>query len=161
MPRSEVQLDDIDHDLLAVLQRDADQTLSALGEQIGLSPSAVQRRITRLKKDGVIARTVVELAPEATSDLILAVCVVTLDRESNERHERFQQRLLDAPEVQQVYMVSGDWDYVVVFATHGMAHHNEVTGRLLSDAPNVRRYTTLFVLKPVRTGNALPTRRAD
>jgi len=152
-------LDDIDHELLALLQRDADQTLSALGERVGLSPSAVQRRITRLKKRGVIARTVVELAPEATTDVILAVCVVTLDRESNERHEGFQQRLLAAPEVQQIYMVSGDWDYVVVFATHGMRQHNEVTGRLLSDAPNVRRYTTLFVLKPVRTGNALPTRQ--
>jgi hypothetical protein len=46
---------------------------------------------------------------------------------------------------------------VVVLVTAGMAHHNEVQERLLMDAPNVRRYTTLFVLNPVRTGATIPT----
>lgn len=152
------RLDDIDHELLALLQRDAGRSLFELGDAVGLSASAVQRRIKRLEQTQVIARRTIVLGPAFTADVILAVCLVTLDRESNQRHAAFQQRLLDAPEVQQILMVSGDWDYVVVFATHGLEQHNEVTGRLLSDAPNVRRYTTLFVLKPVRTGNAIPTR---
>lgn len=45
-----------------------------------------------------------------------------------------------------------------MLATSGMAHHNEVSERLLMDAPNVRRYSTLFVLDPVRTGSAIPVR---
>jgi Lrp/AsnC family transcriptional regulator, leucine-responsive regulatory protein len=63
-----------------------------------------------------------------------------------------------ASEVQQIYDVSGHWDYVVVVACSGMAHHAQVADRLFNQAPNVRRYTTLFVLDPVRTSGALPTR---
>lgn len=47
---------------------------------------------------------------------------------------------------------------VVIIASSGMAHHTETADRLFKEAPNVRRYTTLFVLGPVRTGSALPTR---
>jgi Lrp/AsnC family transcriptional regulator, leucine-responsive regulatory protein len=158
MAASTPPLDDLDHHLLELLQRDAGRTLRDLGEDVGLSPSAVQRRVKRLESRGVIARKVVELAPEFTADVVLAVCLVTLERESSQNHAAFQRRLLAAPEVQQVYTVSGDWDYVVMFATRGMRHHNEATTRLLSDAPNVKRYTTLFVLEPVRASNAIPTR---
>jgi Lrp/AsnC family transcriptional regulator, leucine-responsive regulatory protein len=70
----------------------------------------------------------------------------------------FRKRLLAAREVQQIYDVSGEWDYVVMVACSGMAHHTEVAERLFNRAPNLRRYTTMFVLDPVRTSGALPTR---
>ena len=47
-----VSLDEFDHRLLELLQRDAGATLTALGEAVGLSASAVQRRITRYRKSG-------------------------------------------------------------------------------------------------------------
>lgn len=151
-------LDDIDHRLLDELQADAGRTLSTLGEIVGLSPSAVQRRVERYRSAGLLARTSAVLDPRFSPDLVLAVCLVRVERESRRLHEAFQRRLLAAPEVQQVYSVYGEWDYVVVLAAAGMAHHNEVSERLLMDAPNVRRYSTLFVLNPVRTGSAIPTR---
>ena len=85
------------------------------------------------------------------------MCLVTLERESSRYHHAFRKRLLAASEVQQIYDVSGDWDYVVIIACSGMAHHTEVADRLFNEAPNVRSYTTLFVLDPVRTGSVLPT----
>jgi DNA-binding Lrp family transcriptional regulator len=153
-----VKLDEIDHLLLDELQSDAGRTLRELGEVVGLSPSAVQRRMDRYRASGLLARTTAVLNPKASHDLVFAVCLVAVERESSRLHEAFQRRLLAAPEVQQLYMVYGEWDYVVVLVTSGMAHHNEVTERLLTDAPNVRRYSTLFVFDPVRTGSAIPTR---
>lgn len=47
---------------------------------------------------------------------------------------------------------------MVVLAAAGLAHHNEISERLLMDAPNVRKYSTLFVLDPIRTGSSIPTR---
>ena len=47
-------LDEFDHRLLELLQRDADATLSALGEAVGLSASAVQRRIKRYRESGLM-----------------------------------------------------------------------------------------------------------
>lgn len=153
-----MKLDEIDHLLLDELQADAGRTLRELGEVVGLSPSAVQRRMERYRDSGLLARTAAVLNPKATPDLVIAVCLVAVERESPRLHEAFQRRVLAAPEVQQVYTVYGAWDYVVVLTTTGMSHHNEVAGRLFTEASNVRRYSTLFVLDPVRTGAAIPTR---
>ncbi|GAB3450192.1 Lrp/AsnC family transcriptional regulator [Actinophytocola sediminis] len=151
-------LDEIDYRLLDELQADAGRTLSALGEIVGLSPSAVQRRVERYRTSGLLARTAAVLDPRFSPDLVLAVCLVGMERESRRLHEAFQRRLLAAPEVQQVYEVYGEWDYVVVLAAAGMANHNEISERLFMDTPNVRKYSTLFVLNPARTGAAIPTR---
>jgi Lrp/AsnC family transcriptional regulator, leucine-responsive regulatory protein len=151
-------LDDTDRHLLAELQDDADRTLRDLGELVGLSPSAVQRRMSRYRTSGLLARTTAVLDPRLLGDLVLAVCLIQVERESRRLHEAFHRRLLAAPEVQQLYSVYGEWDYVVVLAASGMAHHNEISERLLMDAPNVRKYSTLFVLDPVRTGTSIPTR---
>ena len=45
-------LDEIDHELLALLQEDASRTLLDLGRAVRLSPSAVQRRIRRYLRAG-------------------------------------------------------------------------------------------------------------
>jgi len=152
-------LDDVDHRLLVELQADAGRTLRELGEVIGLSPSAVQRRIDRYRRGGLLDRLVAVLDPKQTPETLLAVVLVSMERESRKLHDSFQRRLLAAPEVQQLYDVSGAWDYVVIMATTSMHHHNEASQRLIMDAPNVRRYTTLFVLDARRTGSVLPTRR--
>jgi DNA-binding Lrp family transcriptional regulator len=153
-----VKLDEIDHLLLDELQADAGRTLRELGEVVGLSPSAVQRRVERYRESGLLARTAAVLDPKASRDLVMAVCLVAVERESPRLHDAFQRRLLAAPEVQQVYVVYGEWDYVVVLTTSGMSHHNEVSERLFTHGANVRRYSTLFVLDPIRTGAAIPTR---
>jgi Lrp/AsnC family leucine-responsive transcriptional regulator len=150
-------LDDTDRHLLAELQDDAGRTLRDLGELVGLSPSAVQRRIARYRTSGLLARTTAVLDPRVLPDLVLAVCLIQVERESRRLHEAFHRRLLAAPEVQQLYSVYGEWDYVVVLAAAGMANHNEISERLFMDAPNVRKYSTLFVLDPVRTGTSIPT----
>ncbi|WP_073480789.1 Lrp/AsnC family transcriptional regulator [Streptoalloteichus hindustanus] len=160
MPRDGKVLDELDHRLLALLQEDSGRTLGDLGEAVGLSASAVQRRVERYRASGILARCVAVLEPRHGLDVLLAVCLVTLERESSHAHEEFRSRLLAAPEVQQLYNVAGDTDYVVVLATTGMAHHREVADRLLKDSPNVLRYSTMFVLDPVRTGSVLPTRHA-
>jgi len=152
------ELDDIDHRLLDELQTDAGRTLRALGEIVGLSPSAVQRRMERYRATGLVARTAAVLDPKYSPDLVFAVCLVAVERESQRLHDAFQRRLLAAPEVQQLYVVYGEWDYVAMLVTSGMAHHNEISERLFAQAANVRNYRTQFVLNPVRTGSAIPTR---
>src|SRR5579859_7056682 len=52
-PRTPTSLDDLDRKLLDLLQQDAGRSLYQLGEAIGLSPSAVQRRLSRYRSSGV------------------------------------------------------------------------------------------------------------
>lgn len=151
-----MKLDEVDHLLLDELQTDAGRTLRELGEAVGLSPSAVQRRMGRYRASGLVSHLAAVLDPKFSPDLVLAVCLVAVERESPRLHEAFQRKLLAAPEVQQMFVVYGEWDYVVVLTTTGMSHHNEVASRLFTQTLNVRRYSTLFVLEPVRTGATIP-----
>jgi DNA-binding Lrp family transcriptional regulator len=153
-----VKLDEIDHLLLDELQTNADRTLRELGEIVGLSPSAVQRRMERYRNSGLVSRTTAVLDPKASHDLVMAIVLVAVERESPRLLEAYQRRLLAAPEVQQLYGCYGGWDYVVVLVTSGMAHHNEVSQRLFAEAPNIRKYSTMLVLDPMRTGSAIPAR---
>ncbi|ALN93361.1 asnC family protein [Lysobacter gummosus] len=151
-------MDEFDHKLLELLQQDASSTLSELGDAVGLSPSAVQRRMTRYRQDGLM-RQVAVLDPLALGSTLAAVWV-TMERESVERHAAFHARVRAAPEVQQCYTLAGEWDYLVILATTGVLHCRQVVDRLFLDEGNVKRYDTHLVFDVVKHGLELPTRDA-
>ena len=150
-------LDEFDHRLLALLQRDADVTLTALGEAVGLSPSAVQRRIVRYRKTGLL-RQVALLDPKLLVSTTLAVVWVAMERDSAKAHAAFCARMRAAPEVQQCYTLAGEWDYLVILTTAGVAHYREVAERLFLDEGVIRRYETRMIFDAVKQGLVLPTR---
>jgi Lrp/AsnC family leucine-responsive transcriptional regulator len=57
-------LDAIDRELIARLQDDARTPVVALAQVVGLSRSAVQERLRRLERDGVIAQYTLRLGAE-------------------------------------------------------------------------------------------------
>ncbi|MGK5555973.1 Lrp/AsnC family transcriptional regulator [Actinomadura kijaniata] len=150
------RLDEIDVHLLDLLQHDAGRTLHDLGEQVGLSPSAVQRRIARYRKDGLITRQIAVLDPHRFGPTVLATVLVTLDQESFEHHRAFAQRMRSEPQVQQCYQVAGPWDYVVILAAHSMRDCSHLGNRLFKADNNIKRYETLLVFDTIKTGLTLP-----
>jgi Lrp/AsnC family leucine-responsive transcriptional regulator len=159
--RRPVELDEIDHELLALLQEDAGRTLRELGEAVRLSPSAVQRRISRYQTTGLIARKVAVLDSRKIGGTLLAIVLVALGQESTARHEALRARLLAAPEVQQCYDVAGEWDYVAVLVASGMPHCRELVARLFLDDSSIKRCETLPVFDPVKLGLGLPIPRIE
>ena len=157
MPRKNaLQLDELDRKLLDLLQSDAARPLYELGDEVGLSASAVQRRLARYRSSGVIARQVAVLDPDVVPGTVLACVLVTLERETKKLHSAFRQRLLAAAEVQQCYDLAGTWDYLVMVAATSMPHCRTVIDDLFLDAPNVKRYETLFIFEPIKRGLNIP-----
>ncbi|HSR65249.1 MAG TPA: Lrp/AsnC family transcriptional regulator [Xanthomonadaceae bacterium] len=157
MAATPLPLDEFDHRLLELLQRDADATLAALGDAVGLSASAVQRRIKRYRAQGLL-RAVAVLDPSALPATTLATVWVTMERDTLRAHSAFRARMRGAPEVQQCYALAGEWDYLVILAASSVAHYREVAERLFVDEGNVRRYETRLVFDTVKQGLTLPTR---
>ena len=159
MPRRTPKaLDDLDRKLLDLLQQDAGRSLDRLGEAVGLSPSAVQRRLTRYRSSGLIAKEVAVLDPDVMPGTVLACVLVTLERESKRHHSSFRERMRAAPNVQQCYDLAGEWDYLAVIVAGSMTHCRSVLNDLFMDAPNVKRFDTLFVLDTVKRGLNIPLR---
>ena len=65
MARPRPTLDDIDHDILAVLARDGRIGWQALGPRVGLSANAAAERVRRLERAGVITGYTVRVDPIA------------------------------------------------------------------------------------------------
>ena len=149
-------LDAFDHRLLDLLQADAGRTLTALGEAVGLSPSAVQRRIKRYRETGLL-RQVAVLDADAFPAVVLAAVWVTMERESVRQLNAFYARMRAAPEVQQCYQLAGDWDYLVIMATTSVGAYREAAERLFKVDGNIKRYETRLVFDTVKRNLRLPT----
>ncbi|GLZ80920.1 hypothetical protein Afil01_57270 [Actinorhabdospora filicis] len=154
--RSHPALDEIDMMLLDLLQRDAARTLRELGEDVGLTPSAVQRRIARYKAAGLISAQVAVLDPHRLGPTVLASVMLTLVRESMEHHKAFTDRMRAAPEVQQCYLIAGPWDYLVMLAAKSPRHCSELGNRLFKSDENIKRYETCIVFDTIKAGLTIP-----
>ncbi|MGO8070653.1 Lrp/AsnC family transcriptional regulator, partial [Rhizobium leguminosarum] len=60
------QLDRFDRDILDIVQRDCQLKAETIAERIGLSVAAVQRRVKRLREEGIIRAEVAVVERKAT-----------------------------------------------------------------------------------------------
>ncbi|WP_378729806.1 Lrp/AsnC family transcriptional regulator [Nocardia brasiliensis] len=149
-------LDHIDHRLLELVQVDATQPLHELGERVGLSPSAVQRRLTRLRAGGVITAEVAVVDPRAVGMGLTTVVLVELAEDDADEYLAFCDLVLAEPAVQQCYSVVGQWDYVVVMVTADLAAYRLISNDLFVRNKSVLRYETLPTYERVKAQLAVP-----
>lgn len=149
-------LDDFDREILRWLQRDARATGEAIGAEIGLSAAAVQRRIQRLRKSGVIVAEVAIVDPVAVGQAMTFVVGVELEHERADMLDAFRRAARADPNVQQCYYVTGAADFVLIVLARDMADFETFTRRLLFDNSNIRRFTTSVVMSRDKVGNGVP-----
>ncbi len=149
-------MDDIDHRLLELVQVDATRPLHELGERVGLSPSAVQRRLTRLRTGGVITAQVAVIDPRTVGMGLTTVVLVELAEDDADHYLAFCERMLAEPAVQQCYSVVGQWDYVVVMITEDLADYRRISNELFVRDKSVHRYETLPTYERVKAQLAVP-----
>ena len=150
-------IDPYDRQLLALVQQDAAQTADALALLVPLSPSAIQRRLKRLRELGVIERQVAVIDPQHLGGTTLFLASLQLAHEHPDRMNRLRAWLAERAEVQQAYYVTGESDFMVMVCARDAAGYEALMARLIADNPDVKRYTTSVVLAPVKRGLAVPT----
>jgi Lrp/AsnC family transcriptional regulator, leucine-responsive regulatory protein len=150
------QIDRLDRALLAAVQRDSSLTHEQLSQLVGLSASAIQRRLRRLEAGGVIERQVAVLDPEKLRQGAMFIVGVEVERERPELVQPLRKWLRDEPAVQQAYYVTGSADYVLIIVAPEIAEFDALMSRMMLANPNVRRFTTQVVMSSVKRGLAVP-----
>jgi Lrp/AsnC family leucine-responsive transcriptional regulator len=138
--------DRFDKRLLDIVQRDASLTSDAMARQVGLSPSAVQRRLKRLQESGVISSTVAVLDPARVGRPTYFIVGLEVERERPELMGRLRAWLLAERAVQQAFYVTGAADFILIVVAQSVEAYDELMGRLIADNPNVTRFTTNVAL---------------
>jgi Lrp/AsnC family leucine-responsive transcriptional regulator len=140
--RAEI-VDELDIRILDLLCQDSRRTLGALGERVGLSVSAVQRRIARLEEAGVI-RGYTALIDHSKLGRPLEA-FVELRFSGSTRVDAIAGIGDDIPEVQDVFTIAGDPDALAWIRVQDVADLKRVVDRLRSSGP-VTGTKTLMVL---------------
>ncbi|MCL9780637.1 Lrp/AsnC family transcriptional regulator [Vibrio sp. S4M6] len=151
-----IDVDGFDLKILSAIQKDSRIAQSELGEEVNLSTAAVNRRLKKLKANGVIKRYTALLNQEALGFGL--TIIVNIEVESEQIHELDSTRrdFENCPYVQQCYYVTGEWDFVLIFAVKSMEQYNELTRELFLQKPNVKRFKTLVALSKHKVGFELP-----
>jgi Lrp/AsnC family leucine-responsive transcriptional regulator len=144
-------LDEFDRALLNAVQRDDSRTADQLAEHVALSPSAIARRMRRLRGEGWIVRTIALLAPRLLESRLRALVLVQLNEHADRRgKEQLLQRLRSADEVQFAYEISGSYDLLALLDCTGMDAFVEIAESLFAADATVRRYETSFVKRELK-----------
>lgn len=144
-------LDRFDILLLNLVQRDDSRTAEQLARDVPLSPSAIARRLRRLRSDGWIARTIALLSARLADRRLRAVVLVQLAEHADLKGKAaLRERLLGTDEVQFCYEITGPHDLMMLIDCESMDAFNGIADSVLSSDATVRRYETHFVKREVK-----------
>ena len=139
-------LDRFDLQLLNEVQRDDGRTAEELATRVPLSPSAIARRLRRLRSEGWIARTIGLLGPQLTGTRLRSIVMLQLSEHADQDGKSaLLQRIRAAPQIQFCYELAGTYDLLLLFDCGSMDEFNDVAERVLTADTTVRRYETSFV----------------
>ncbi len=150
------KLDPLDLKLLSWLQVDNLLTTEILAERVGLSPSAVARRLRHLRSTRVIAGDVAVVSEQALGHPLSAIIHVQLERHALTEVASFKRQLATCANVQFCLEISGAFDILLLVVVADMEAFNLFADDMLAGQRAVRRYETSFVKRRVKASLALP-----
>ena len=141
-------LDRFDRALLAEMQKDNQTPARLLAERVGLSQSAVLRRLRRLRAEKIIAADVSIVSPEILG-VPLSVHVLVSISQGSRTYKDFARKLRLRPEVRHASYVTGGADFVIHLRIASMADYAEFAKEMVHDDPNVVEYHTYVAMHEV------------
>tara|TARA_B100000925_G_scaffold201577_1_gene152804 strand:+ start:52 stop:531 length:480 start_codon:yes stop_codon:yes gene_type:complete len=156
MPSQSDQLDKIDRNILRLLQQNARMPHTELARKVGLSTTPCKERVRRLERDGVIQRYQAVLNPAALDRGLVVFVQIRLNRTSQDIFEEFTARAVDLPEIQECYLVSGNFDYLLKARVADMNAYRTLLGETLLTLPGVLESTSYVVMEQVSESLMLP-----
>lgn len=127
-------MDAIDRKLLAILAEDASIAYRDLGEKLGLSAPSVYERVKKLKKEGAIRRTTIEIDGEAIGCPLLAFVHVTTEGWGKTPE---MLAMAEDPRVEELHSVAGDSCMILKVRCEGTGALEQLLKRVY-DIPGVR-----------------------
>lgn len=150
-----VKIDDTDRRILAILQRDAAIGLDALGDKVGLSRNACWRRIRALDEAGVILGRVALLDPDRLGLGLTVFMQIRAERHDAEWLKAFARATKAMPEIQSVYRMTGDLDYLIRARVADMKDYDRLYQRLIARVP-MGDVSASFVMEEIKDTTELP-----
>jgi len=151
-----VDLDQTDRRILGWLQKEPGINAAELGEKIGLSQSAVWRRIQSLRDEGVIKDQPVKLDREKVGLNTMVFAHVKLTSHGRSNLAEFSEAVSQYPEVLDCYVLLGNVDFLLRIVTEDIKAYERFFFEKLSQLPGIQEVNSSIVLSDIKHTTVLP-----
>jgi DNA-binding Lrp family transcriptional regulator len=149
-------LDRHDVVLLNELQRDARQTVQQLADAVGLSTTPCWKRVKELESTGVIRGYTALIDREKVGLALAVIAEVNLTRHHEDDVRRFEQAVVDCPQIVGCWATTGQADYVVKVLVPDIHAYERFLHETAFKLPGVTHVRSSVVLKEVKAEGRLP-----
>jgi len=126
-----------------------------LARRVNLTPTPCLERVKRLEKEGFITDYVALIDPVRANAALCAYIEIQLTQSTTAAFKRFNQHMLDMPEVQECQMVAGGFDYLIKIRVSDMQHYQKFLGEKLASIDGISQTHTYVVIQDVKSSTAI------
>ncbi|MBR6767015.1 MAG: Lrp/AsnC family transcriptional regulator [Clostridia bacterium] len=145
-------MDETDARIIELLSEDAAITSTEIGAAVGLSIPAVNKRIQKLKKEGVIRRFTILTDGKAVGKPITAYILVILQSGP----EALMSYIEEDPDVLECAAITGEYDYIIKVCAADVGALEDKLLRLKRQKGVVKSHTMLSLMECKLQPTVLP-----
>ena len=151
-----IELDQIDRRILEWMQKEPGINAGELGDKIGLSQSAVWRRMQSLREQGVIVEQPVKIDRQKVGLNTMVFAHVKLTSHGRGNLAEFSAAVQEFPEVLDCYVVLGNVDFLLRIVTEDIKAYEQFFFEKLSQLPGIQEVNSSIVLSDIKHTTVLP-----
>jgi Lrp/AsnC family leucine-responsive transcriptional regulator len=148
-------MDSIDAKILKLLSGNADMTATDIGENVNLSVPAVNKRIQKLKKDGMIRRYTVLTNGKNVGKPIMAFVLLVV--QAGRQGEPFLDYVKNDDDILECFSVTGEYDYLIKVCAADMESLKNKLSQIKLHNGVVKSHTMISLLEQKFSPTILPT----
>jgi Lrp/AsnC family leucine-responsive transcriptional regulator len=140
----------IDKKILRELQLDGRISFTELARRVGLTTTPCLERVKRMEREGVIQGYTTLLDPASLQAALVVFVQIRLSRTSQNIFAKFKKAAMALNAVQECYLVSGNFDYLIKARVADMNAYRILLGDTLLTLPGVQESTSYVVMEEVK-----------
>jgi len=143
-------LDSYDLNILNALQQDGRLSFTDLGKKVGLTTTPCIDRVRKLEREGYIHGYSARLSARKLGKGLAVFVQITLDRTNKKTFEDFRRSIQKVSSVQECYLVTGDFDFLVKARIKDMSAYRSLLEDELLSLPGVKGSTSIAVMEVIK-----------
>ncbi len=153
---SDVALDEIDLQILALIQENGRITNVELANAVGLTAPPCLRRLRILEDKGIISAYRAEIDPVKMGYSITVFAMVSLKSQAEADLKNFEDHVQKLPAIRECHMLNGEIDFILKIVATDLQQFQDFLTRELTSAPNVASVKTSLTIRSAKNLPLVP-----
>ena len=143
-------LDKYDLNILNALQDDGRMSFTDLGQHVAPTTTPCIDRVRKLERAGYIKGYSARLSASLLDRGLVVFVQIRLDRTSKRSFEDFRRMVQKVDSVQECYLVTGSFDFLVKARIKDMAAYRSLLEEELLNLPGVKESTSIAAMESIK-----------